>query len=448
MLSNPLFLMQYFGYGNFFSEIFILMMVLMRNFPKRNGFWYRLAGVLVVSPVTVFLPELSIAGKFNMTYVVICALCVAAAWFLFNVRFRSCCFYVLTAWATQHTAWSIVLIFCFLAVVSDVAMVFVYMAIYLVVYTAVFFGFSFRHKDYEVSGDNVAVIIVSFIVLFLTVFLYDLVGEYDQHTVYYNVYSVIACVLVLFVQYGFTSKESVLRKSIELEIGNETLQDMLHNQSKQQKIASDTVDIINYKCHDLKHQIGTLRQVMTTEERGKYLDELEDAVMIYGNIAMTGNEALDIILTEKALLCDGHGIKLTYMADGNALSFMDPTDISSFFGNMLDNAIGSTMEEDPGKRFIRMNIATMKGYVRIHCENYCSHPVRFEDGLPVSPNAQSGVHGFGTKSMRYIAQKYGGKLFMRIKDDLFITEAVIPEGGKAEPAAEPKQRGRKLSAKG
>lgn len=436
MLSNPLFLMQYFGYGNFFVEIFVLVMVFMRNFEKRDAFWYRLAGVLVVSPVTVFLPELSIAGKFNMTYVVICALCVGVAWFLFKVKFRSCCFYVLTAWATQHTAWSLVLIVCFLAVISDVAMVFVYLAIYLVTYLAVFFGFSFRHKDYEVSGDNVAVIIVSFIVLFLTVFLYDLVGEYDQHTVYYNVYSVIACVLVLFVQFGFTQKESVLRKSIELEIGNETLQDMLHNQSKQQKIASDTVDIINYKCHDLKHQIGTLRQVMTTEERGKYLDELEDAVMIYGNIAMTGNEALDIILTEKALLCDGHGIKLTYMADGKALSFMDPTDISSLFGNMLDNAIGSTKEEDPDKRFIRMNIATMIGYVRIHCENYCGHPVRFDDGLPISPNAASGLHGFGTKSMRYIAQKYGGKVLMRTKDDLFITEIVIPEGHRTEaPAA-------------
>ncbi len=426
MLSNPLYLLQYFGYGTFFAEIFILMMVLMRHFPKRESFWYRLAGVLVVSPVTVYLPELNI-GIFNMTYIVICVLCVIAAWFLFQVKFRSCCFYTISAWAAQHTAWSIVLIFSFLVTVSDIAMIFVYMAVYLVTYLAVFFGFSFRRKDYEVSGDNIAVIIVTALMLILTVFLYDLVGEYDMHTVYYSIYSVIACVLVLFVQYGFTQKESVLRKSIELEIGNQTLQEMLYNQSKQQKIASDTVDIINIKCHDLKHQIGTLRKVMTSEERGKYLDELEDAVMMYGNIAVTDNDALNVILTEKSLLCEGHGIKLTYMADSEALSFMDPTDISSLFGNLLDNAIGSTKEEDEDKRFIRMGISSMSGYVRIHCENYCGHPVRFEDGLPISPNASSGLHGFGTKSIRYIAEKYGGKAFMSLRDELFAVNIVIPK---------------------
>ncbi|MCD8286305.1 MAG: ATP-binding protein [Clostridia bacterium] len=444
MLSNPLFLIQYFGYATFFVEIFVLEMVLMRHFEKRPAFWYRLSGLLVLSPVTVFIPELNI-GVFNMTYLVICALCICSAWFLFKVKFRSCCFYTLSAWAAQHTAWSIVLIFSILVAISDVAMAFVYIGIYLAVYLAVFFGFSFRRKDYEVSGDNTAVIIVSFLVLFLTVFLYDLVGEYDNHTVYYSVYSVIACVLVLFVQYGFTQKESVLRKSIELEVGNKTLQDMLVNQSKQQKIASDTVDIINYKCHDLKHQIGTLRKVMKSEDGNKYLDELEDAVMIYSNIAKTGNDALDVILTEKALLCEGHEIKLTYMTDGEGLNFMNPTDISALFGNMLDNAIGSTKEEDPGKRFIRMNIARMAGYVRIHCENYCSHPVQFEDGLPISPNAASGLHGFGSKSMRYIAQRYGGKVYMRTQDELFISEIVIPEGHKAEALAQPKAGMRKIS---
>ncbi len=427
MLSDPLFIIQYTGFGNFFAELFILAMILMRKFEHRPNFVIRLVGVIVVSPITIWFPNLYI-GIFNYSYIIICAGCVAAVWFLYKVKFRSACFYTLSAWAAQHIAWALVLIFCFLAEVSDLALIFIYTGIYILVYVCVFFGFSFRRTDYELTGDRISAVIVSFLTLFLTIFLYDLVGEYDQHTLYYSIYAIIACLLVLFVQYGFTRKEILTRKAIELETGKAALQDMLYSQQKQQQIASDTVDIINYKCHDLKHQISALRSVMTTEDRSRYLDELENAVMIYSNIAKTGNDALDVILTEKALLCEGHGIKLTYIADGKALDFMDPVDISSLFGNIPDNAISSTKDEDPDKRFIRMNIAAVAGYIRIHSENYCGHDVPFEDGLPVSPNASSGVHGFGSKSMRYIAEKYGGKLFMSLADSLFTTDVVIPLG--------------------
>lgn len=79
---------------------------------------------------------------------------------------------------------------------------------------------------------------------------------------------------------------------------------------------------------------------------------------IYDNIYQTGNDALDLVLTEKSLLCDEYNIKLSSMIEGLALDFMHTTDVYALFGNLLDNAIESVMKEpDEEKRIISIQMA-------------------------------------------------------------------------------------------
>jgi hypothetical protein len=43
------------------------------------------------------------------------------------------------------------------------------------------------------------------------------------------------------------------------------------------------------------------------------------------------------------------------------------------------------------------------------------------DGLPVTDKTEEeGFHGFGMKSMRLLAQKYGGTMLVRQEEDLFV----------------------------
>lgn len=67
----------------------------------------------------------------------------------------------------------------------------------------------------------------------------------------------------------------------------------------QQKSAKEAIDIINIKCHDLKHQIGALAKMDDPLARSKYLQEVSEAVSIYDAVYHTGNKALDYILREK-----------------------------------------------------------------------------------------------------------------------------------------------------
>ena len=84
---------------------------------------------------------------------------------------------------------------------------------------------------------------------------------------------------------------------------------LMKQQEEQYEITRDNIDMINQKCHDLKHQVRALRGLADDESKERYLKELEQSVEIYGAIVKTGNDVLDTILTEKSLSCQAKGIR-------------------------------------------------------------------------------------------------------------------------------------------
>ncbi len=65
----------------------------------------------------------------------------------------------------------------------------------------------------------------------------------------------------------------------------------------------------------------------------------------------------------------------------------------------------------------------------IHVENWFEgEPPEMKDGLPVTTKDDAAYHGFGTVSMKMIAQKYGGNLFFSVRNGMFSLDAVIPVG--------------------
>ena len=64
--------------------------------------------------------------------------------------------------------------------------------------------------------------------------------------------------------------------------------------------------------------------------------------------------------------------------------------------------------------------------VSIHVENYFSGEVTFENGMPRSSKGDLLNHGIGTKSMRHIAERYGGTLTARAKNGVYYLNILIP----------------------
>ena len=101
----------------------------------------------------------------------------------------------------------------------------------------------------------------------------------------------------------------------------------------QYRQSRESIDVINRKYHDLKHQIAVLRAEQDPARRSAFLDQMEEEIQHYEAQNKTGNSVLDTVLTGKSLYCAKHQIKLTCVADGARLAFMDVMDICTLFGN-------------------------------------------------------------------------------------------------------------------
>ena len=207
----------------------------------------------------------------------------------------------------------------------------------------------------------------------------------------------------------------------------EAVQNVLQNQYAQYVQSKESIELINYKYHDLKHQIAVLRSEEDPQKREAFLDEMEEEIRQYEAQNKTGNKVLDTVLTSKSLYCNKNGITFTCVADGTLLNFMAEMDISALFGNILDNAIeGAEKIPEKEKRLIHLSVAEQKSFLRIRVENYCEEKIVFKNGIPQTTKKDKRFHGFGMKSIQSTVKKYGGSVTAGVRDNWFELRILIP----------------------
>ena len=222
-------------------------------------------------------------------------------------------------------------------------------------------------------------------------------------------------------------------REIQVNVEREFLKRLLYMQGENYRMAEESVALVNQKYHDLKHQIALLRSGAGTGENEAMLEQMENEIKAYEAQNKTGNKVLDTMLTAKSLQCQASQISLTCVADGQALNFMDPMDLSALFGNALDNAIESVMKiDDPAKRLIHVSVARQKQFVRVRVENCYTGELHFERGDPASTKGDRRYHGYGVKSIRRIVEKYGGSTTIQAGDGWFELRILLPEQGASE----------------
>ncbi|HEY0187565.1 MAG TPA: GHKL domain-containing protein [Cellulomonas sp.] len=202
----------------------------------------------------------------------------------------------------------------------------------------------------------------------------------------------------------------------------DAIRGILRTQYAQYQQSKESIAIINHKHHDLKHQLAVLRGASSPAQRERYLDEIEQGIRDYEVRFETGNAVLDTVLTTKGLACVRRGIELTCVADGSLLGTVTEMDICTIFGNALDNAIEHAETiSDSAKRLVHVSVSQFNGFVLVRVENYTEGtPVlRFHDGLPVTTKADHAYHGFGLKSVRHVATKYGGSVSVQVTEGWF-----------------------------
>ena len=107
-------------------------------------------------------------------------------------------------------------------------------------------------------------------------------------------FNILSCMLVLYVQLNLIEIK-------EVEGENRTITRMLRQAQSQYEFHQTNFELINIKCHDIKHAIGAILS-KNNFDRAE-VEKINDVVSIYDTLVKTGNKALDILLTEKSLVC-------------------------------------------------------------------------------------------------------------------------------------------------
>lgn len=299
----------------------------------------------------------------------------------------------------------------------------------LIFYPLFYFCFARHiHRGEHPNVDNKKLILIAELSLVLCILISVLALDSQQYLavlalpvqnliffIEYS-YAMLCCVVVLMLLFGILTQR-------KLQTDLTLTQYLLHQEQEQYRISKENIELINIRCHDLKHQISALRENATEES----IREIERAVLIYDSVVKTGNNVLDVILTEKSLYCQQHQIRFTCIVDGGHLNLIETSDLYSLFGNLVDNAIEALEKlEDVQMRNLSLNVKQVGQYLVIWIENPYSGQLRFVDGLPQTTKQDREYHGYGMKSIQMLVNKYKGTLLIDAADQLFRIKIVLP----------------------
>lgn len=281
-----------------------------------------------------------------------------------------------------------------------------YLGIYGVAYFAFYKFVTPRLKNSDsVHLRSTALLVLVIFVVLIDIIVSAIVAQYSAekfdkvYVILFNITNIMCCMLALYIQFSVA-----LVRRLESDLA--AVENLRKREAAQYELMKDNINRIDIKCHDLKHRIRSIGVNSSIDPEA--VEEIEKLIVVYDSRVQTGNKALDVILTEKSLLCNDEGITLSCIADGAQLSFMTDGDIYSLFGNLVDNAIEAVMKLDRELRSVSLSVKSSSGLVHIGIYNRYEGDIKFENGLPVTTKNNTIDHGYGMKSVRMLAEILAG----------------------------------------
>lgn len=398
------------------------------GFARRNYFALRAAASFVaVTCIIMFVPDdpfgIKLPISLNTISVLLCLILVTK--FMFAITWKGALFYAVSVPLLQHLSSTANRFLMDALIPNDILPPggvapfncswprrIVFFAGHIAVYLIVYFVFLWRKRDkLDPSLKSWQLIIFS---LLATIIVFVL-GNYVYHRLtvetgfLYYVPTMISCFMLLYALF-MTNKKS------RIEQEDRVIKTMLEEQQRRYEAMAASIENVNRKVHDLKYLLASVQN--SGSDGNCVIERIKSDVKEYESHVHTGNIALDNTIAERKTAFTENGIIFECSIDGSRLSFMEPADIYVLFGNAIDNAIECVKGyPEREKRRITLSSFSRGSLYKVSVVNYCDSARTFSDGVPQTTKQNVEDHGYGCKSMRYVAARYGGNIVFSCKQE-------------------------------
>lgn len=228
------------------------------------------------------------------------------------------------------------------------------------------------------------------------------------------------CGASIFSSFGCVYLASYICNSVQLAYRAQELE-MQHSYYRDRLKEEERVRSI---YHDLKNHLLILEaQSDSSRETQKTIQTLKAQIEGYETYQHTGNDFLDIILRDKFRISREKKIDFSAVVHFEDGSFLEPLDISTIFGNALDNAIEASEKLPEGQRLITVKAARVRDMLAATVENNTA------SNLPLSGKTTKKdalLHGFGLPNIQKTVEKYGGQCRTQTDGRTFMLKILIP----------------------
>lgn len=255
--------------------------------------------------------------------------------------------------------------------------------------------------------------------VFVTLIIYKC--TYEVRSIPTFLYATVAVLMIasnLVTLFFIYRQKDYVESKAKLEFANEQIKNQL---AHYEELYNYQNQIRTFR-HDIKNKLLSVSGLIADNQidaainaikgEADFLDEANNSII------NSGNPAVDAVLQSKLSLAEAKGITLKLSLKITQSIAVDMLELGVLIGNALDNALEAVEALDSScEKTVFVSIITKGGRLIVSVKN----PVDTEiDTKQIDSSKADRInHGYGIKSMKTIAEKYNGDVFVFCEENVF-----------------------------
>ena len=276
-------------------------------------------------------------------------------------------------------------------------------------------------KDYRQSRTQM--------ILYLVMFLYSvvnfiiLVTAVTRKADYFLLCANLCCVVFANLYLFYSLKVEDEKNSMEFQIAMMKQQESMQfeHYERQREKYGKSIEIL----HDVSKHIRSIEELYragVTDKAMEYTRQIGGILKPLVPEEYSDNPMLNILLADRKQAAESMGIRFVVKVESTGLGFIEPVDVTTLFGNLLENAMQAALKCS-GEQYIKVHIKNYNEMLSIRIENSVEQEVRIKNGRPVSAGGR-GI-GIGCLNVQRCVEKYGGSVLYKNSNGKFYSDVIM-----------------------